>query len=181
MQLKFLTTVSLLGALATAQNNIIITNNDHNNNGNNNDTEPGTIIIKDNMVDIINLFPECSLPCISDTMNIVRCRVGEFDCNCKWIWGIVESLRATCSKDQCAGVHNDIRARMYDMCHRWWENPPPEEIKAARILYRKRVVDYRDWIDKIRAPSARGQILADHGVAVTGAALGVVAAVAMFL
>ncbi|KAK6949198.1 hypothetical protein Daesc_009272 [Daldinia eschscholtzii] len=64
---------------------------------------------------------------------------------------------------------------MYDLCHRWSEHPPPEEVEAAKLRYRKRVVDRRDWID---APRGKGRTTAERGLAVMGGAIAAVAAAA---
>ncbi|KAI1475641.1 hypothetical protein F4774DRAFT_428767 [Daldinia eschscholtzii] len=175
MQLKFFTTLTLLGATAVAP--LTTAQNTTTNNNDSNTTAPSTIVIKDNLVDIINNFPGCSLDCLSFTMDRARCRVADLNCQCKYVWWIVDIL-SSCPCVLAPSTHNDIRARMYDLCHRWSEHPPPEEVEAAKLRYRKRVVDRRDWID---APRGKGRTTAERGLALMGGAIAAVAAAALLL
>ncbi|KAI0106721.1 hypothetical protein F4814DRAFT_451933 [Daldinia grandis] len=167
MQLKLLTVLGALAPIVSAQNNSISAQNTAASIQNGT-----TIIINDNLVDIITAFPRCSLTCFSDAIHLNRCRVKDFDCVCHWAFVLTDNLRP-CMAKKCQGVHNDARARLWDFCHRWDDKPPAAEIAAAKILMRKRIVDPDDWMDR---PRGGDSILVEPDMAVMGAAVAAAAA-----
>ncbi|KAI0853414.1 hypothetical protein F5Y00DRAFT_257438 [Daldinia vernicosa] len=155
MQLKLL---ALLGALAlapiaSAQNN--------------------TIVVIDNLVEIINIFPKCSLQCLSDVIDLNRCRVADLECICHWDLHITDNLSSCMTRGPCKGTHNDVRARVWDFCHRFDENPPAEEVEAARKLMRERIKDQSDYLDHYGGGSGTA---AGPGTTVVGAVVAAAAA-----
>ncbi|KAI2769936.1 hypothetical protein F4815DRAFT_489443 [Daldinia loculata] len=170
MQLKLLALLGALAPIANAQNKTVVPQN------NTLVSQNNTIVITDNLVDIINNFPSCSLPCFSDAIHLNRCRVKELDCVCHWALVMSDDL-TPCTRKQCKGSHNDVRARLWDFCHRWDEHPPAAEVEAAQILMRKRIVDQYDWLDR---PTGRGRsggrTVAEPDLTVMGAAVAVAAA-----
>ncbi|KAI1657680.1 hypothetical protein F4813DRAFT_389417 [Daldinia decipiens] len=158
MQLKLLALLGAIVPITSAQNNTVAQNY--------------TITITDNLVEIIHLFPRCSLPYLSDLIYLQRCRVKEFDCICNRVIDITDNLKH-CMHGGCNGTHNDVRARMWDFCHRLEENPPAAEMEAARILMRKRVRDQFDWLDR---PIGEGRTVAEPDITVMGVAVAAAAA-----
>lgn len=57
----------------------------------------------DRLKDIINDFPDCSLPCFSQSADAKGCEVTDFDCVCKMSLDISAKM-GSCTDDYCGAI-----------------------------------------------------------------------------
>ncbi|KAI2630225.1 hypothetical protein GGS26DRAFT_102973 [Hypomontagnella submonticulosa] len=104
MQLKLLA-LSLLTALAAADN--------------------------ENLSEIVDDFPECSLPCFAQKADDSGCQTTDFSCVCNKQVEIAARMGG-CLSDYCDTLDNfNVGARLGELCERWDDHPSPTEVAAA--------------------------------------------------
>ncbi|KAI2469797.1 hypothetical protein F4781DRAFT_431013 [Annulohypoxylon bovei var. microspora] len=103
MQFKFLA-VSLFAAAAVAENNL---------------------------TELVNGFPDCSLPCFAQSVNAKGCGTTDLSCICGKQVDITVKLGGCLNKYCDSSDRKDVPDKLFDLCDRYNEKPSSTEVAAA--------------------------------------------------
>ncbi|KAI0377682.1 hypothetical protein F5Y04DRAFT_175059 [Hypomontagnella monticulosa] len=85
----------------------------------------------DNLSEIIDDFPDCSLPCFAQKADDSGCQTTDFNCVCHNQLEIAARMGG-CVSDYCGTLDNfNVGARLGELCERWRDDPSTTEVAAA--------------------------------------------------
>ncbi|KAI0837671.1 hypothetical protein F5Y06DRAFT_71443 [Hypoxylon sp. FL0890] len=89
------------------------------------------VLADDNLSDIVDDFPVCSLPCLGQAATNKGCSTNDISCICNHQSDIAAQV-GDCVKDYCGIIDNfNAGKELSDLCQRWNDHPSSTEVAAA--------------------------------------------------
>lgn len=127
----------------------------------------------DHLNEIVDDFPDCSLPCLGQAVVNKGCNTTDIGCVCNRQLDVAVDM-GDCVKDYC-GVINNFNAgkQLGDLCERWDDHPSSTEIAAATSALASQVASASASVKpkKDAAGSLEAGLVMVGSVAVAAAAL----------
>ncbi|KAI1413159.1 hypothetical protein F5Y13DRAFT_161710 [Hypoxylon sp. FL1857] len=127
----------------------------------------------DDLSEIVDDFPDCSLPCLGQAVTDKGCSTSDIGCICNRQTDIAIKM-GDCVKDYCGIINNfNSGKQLADLCNRWDDHPSSTEVAAATSALASEVASASATVKpkKDAAGSVEAGMVMVGSVAVAAAAL----------